>query len=138
MINFIVENYQNTDFPHVEALWKSVGMGLNTQDELAGIIRHGGQVLLAWSEQPRELIGTTLWAFDGERAIVRRMAVHPDYRRCGIASSLLERAQDQIKAAGIGKAVLWTESSNAEAQALYAKMGWTARLHNLELWQTAL
>jgi ribosomal protein S18 acetylase RimI-like enzyme len=76
-----------------------------------------------------------MWTFDGERAIVRKVAVHADYRRQGIAVALMEEARRQIREAGIKRALLFTGTGNDIAQKLYAKLGWTVDFSDIQSWK---
>jgi GNAT superfamily N-acetyltransferase len=56
-------------------------------------------------------------------AHVSAVFVHPDRWRQGIARTLLDAAEDAMRAAGLNRAQLWTiEGSPAER--LYAALGW--------------
>ena len=54
---------------------------------------------------------------------VMNVAVHPDYRRRGIAESLIEMLIRELKNRGSHALMLEVRSSNAPAVALYEKMG---------------
>ncbi len=54
---------------------------------------------------------------------VMNVAVHPDYRRRGIAESLIEMLTLELKNRGSHALMLEVRSSNAPAVALYEKMG---------------
>ena len=54
---------------------------------------------------------------------VMNVAVHPDYRRRGIAESLIEMLIKELKNRGSHALMLEVRSSNAPAVALYEKMG---------------
>jgi ribosomal protein S18 acetylase RimI-like enzyme len=57
--------------------------------------------------------------------VVNGFAVHPDLRRHGIGSLLLQAAGDHARAAGARKLTLRVLSSNRGAIALYAQRGFT-------------
>ena len=54
---------------------------------------------------------------------VMNVAVHPDYRRRGIAESLIIRLVEELKTRGSHALMLEVRSSNAPAIALYEKLG---------------
>jgi len=57
---------------------------------------------------------------------ITNVAVHPEFRRMGIGSMLLERLINLAKRDGITKMTLEVRQSNKAAQALYKKYGFKA------------
>ncbi len=55
--------------------------------------------------------------------IIANVAVHPDFRRQGIAWQLLRAALDHIRACGGRQAILQVDDDNAGAIALYRRLG---------------
>lgn len=71
-----------------------------------------------------ELVATAIGAFDGFRGWIYRVAVHPDHRRRGIASILVGEVETRLVAAGARQINLMVHKPNAQAYALYAKLGY--------------
>ncbi len=71
-----------------------------------------------------ELVATAIGAFDGFRGWIYRVAVHPEHRRCGIASALVGEVETRLVAAGARQINLMVHKPNAQAYALYAKLGY--------------
>jgi len=59
----------------------------------------------------------------GEAGFVHDVAVDPSARRLGIAAALLEAAMEWLKEQGAPRVVLWTAEQNADAQRLFARVG---------------
>ncbi|PWS32754.1 GNAT family N-acetyltransferase [Pedobacter paludis] len=57
-------------------------------------------------------------------AEVKRMFVHPDYRKQGIAAKILTELEQWATELGFGQAVLETGKKQPEAIALYQKVGY--------------
>ena len=94
-----------------------------------------------WSENSiatelRNPLACWLVAVDGELVVgyvgsqtvmdmsdMMNIAVHPDFRRKGIAQMLVERLVDALKARQSLSLMLEVRASNVSAQALYEKMG---------------
>jgi ribosomal-protein-alanine N-acetyltransferase len=64
------------------------------------------------------------WVVGGELHI-NNIAVHPGYRRRGVASQLLEETLRRAKARGADAGYLEVRASNDAAQALYEQYGFT-------------
>jgi len=82
--------------------------------------RHGGDVAgyvyaglepMSWKE------------LRDEAGFVHDVAVDPSARRLGIAAALLEAALAWLKEQGAPRVVLWTAEPNADAQRLFARLG---------------
>ncbi len=58
-----------------------------------------------------------------DEAHIATLAVHPDYRRRGIATQLLETALRECARLGMCSATLEVRATNLEAQALYRRFG---------------
>jgi ribosomal protein S18 acetylase RimI-like enzyme len=58
-----------------------------------------------------------------EAGFVHDVAVDPSARRLGIAAALLEAALAWLKEQGAPRVVLWTAEPNADAQRLFARLG---------------
>ena len=73
-------------------------------------------------EKPRILGYICIWLLREEVHILN-LACHPDFRRCGIAASLLEYSLFFSFKKGVRKAFLDVRESNKEALGLYKKYG---------------
>ena len=60
-----------------------------------------------------------------DEADVMNVAVHPDFRRQGIAEKLIDRLVEALKERGIHALLLEVRVSNAPAIALYEKLGFS-------------
>ncbi|MGN1021834.1 MAG: GNAT family N-acetyltransferase [Aristaeellaceae bacterium] len=70
------------------------------------------------------MVGAVLCGHDGRRGYLQHLAVHPDFRRRGIARQLLGRVEQGLSRAGIRKEALFVLCGNTSAQAFYEHMGW--------------
>ncbi|GIK56727.1 MAG: GNAT family N-acetyltransferase [Chloroflexi bacterium] len=112
------------------ALWKATpGVGVSSADEPAAIRfyleRNPGMSFVALAEG--RLIGTILCGHDGRRGYIHHVAVHPDYRRQGIATQLGDRALASLKAVGIGKCHLFIFPQNQTGITFWESIGWDLR-----------
>lgn len=121
-----IRAYQEIDKDCVLALWGMVFPGraawnkpedvisrkLSVQPELFYVAMHQNQV-----------VGTIIAGYDGVRGWIHRLAVHPDYRRNGLASGLMQRAESALKEIGCPKLNLQVRASNLEVLKFYESLG---------------
>ena len=73
------------------------------------------------------LIGVILSGHDGRRGIIHHLSIHPDFRRQGIASNLVSKAEEALKAEGITKIFELVFKDNDAANAFWEGQGYTVR-----------
>lgn len=69
------------------------------------------------------VIGTIMTGYDGHRGWIYSVAVHPDHRRKGIGSKLLNHALAKLAALGCNKVNLQILETNKDVKAFYAAHG---------------
>ena len=119
------------DYDEVYALWMScTGMGLNNVDDS----REGIEKFLAKNpttclvaEADSAIVGVILIGNDGRRGYVYHTAVHPDYRKQGIAKQLVDTALDELAAPGIIKVGLVAFARNETGNAFWESQGFEDR-----------
>ena len=81
-----------------------------------------------WEEDGRIVGNASLLPVSGysKRWVMANVAVHPDYRRRGIAREMVSASDELAKAAGAEEIYLQVERNNQAALALYQSMGYTA------------
>jgi ribosomal protein S18 acetylase RimI-like enzyme len=71
------------------------------------------------------IVGSLVICWDGWRCHLYRLAVHPDYRRRGIGTSLLRRAEKRFVAFGGTRADAMVLDGNDSAHQLWSRAGYT-------------
>ena len=74
-----------------------------------------------------KIIGVILTGHDGRRAIVHHLWVHPDFRRMGIAETLVSIAEKALKEEGIQKIFGLVFKDNDPANAFWESQGYSLR-----------
>ena len=74
-----------------------------------------------------KMTGVILSGHDGRRGIIHHLSIHPDFRRRGIASRLLVKAEEALKAQGITKIFELVFKDNDAANEFWQRQGYTIR-----------
>lgn len=124
------------DYDMIFALWNSTEQSrraLNpVDDSREGIERYLKRnpttCFLAYDDNDEgRIAGVILTGHDGRRAIIHHMCVHPDYRRQGIASALVQKAEDALMKEGITKIFGLVFKDNDAANAFWENQGYSLR-----------
>lgn len=120
-----------SDYEAVYALWLSCkGMGLNDLDDsregIARYLRRNPSTSFVCEADGR-IAGVIMAGHDGRRGFIHHTAVHPDFRRQGIARQLVEAALAALKAEGIHKVALVVFDRNQTGNGFWEQQGFTVR-----------
>ncbi len=74
-----------------------------------------------------KLVGIILSGHDGRRGIIHHLCVHPDFRRLGIAASLVSQAEEALHAEGIQKIFALVFKDNDTANTFWENQNYTLR-----------
>lgn len=119
------------DYEAVYSLWMScVGMGLNNLDDSKEgvgrfIERNPETSLVAIVDSL--IVGVIMVGNDGRRGYIYHTAVHPEYRKRGIAKQLVDAAMKVLSALGIHKVALVVFERNDKGNAFWESQGFTVR-----------
>ena len=129
--HFNIRKMQILDYENIYALWLSCkGMGLNNVDDSKDGIkkfldRNPDTCFIA--EVNKKIVGVIMAGHDGRRGFIYHTAVHPEYRRQGIARKLVESAMNALKECGINKVALVVFAKNQDGNCFWEKIGFTVR-----------
>ena len=118
------------DYEKVYQLWMScAGMGLNNLDDS----KEGIEKFLkrnpdtCFVAEDHEIIGVILAGNDGRRGYIYHTAVHLDYRKKGIAVSLVDHVEKAMTELGIYKVALVVFDRNDTGNMFWEKQRFTVR-----------
>ena len=127
----IIRKMTTEDYNDVYDLWMScVGMGLNNLDDskegIDKFIQRNPDTCLV-AEKDSSIVGAIMVGSDGRRGYIYHTAVHPDFRRQGIASKLVDSAIRKLSALGINKVALVVFDRNDTGNSFWESQGFTGR-----------
>ena len=128
------------DYTQMLALWKKTeGMGFSASDEYAPMARfiERNSAFCFVCEIDEKIIGTILCGSDGRRAYIYHLAVDQNFRRRGIARTLVDYTRKALKEAGIEKCGLFIFSTNAAGMEFWKSCDFHERT-DLNYFQTIL
>lgn len=119
------------DYDEVYSLWLScVGMGLNNLDDskegIAKFLQRNPETCLVAIKES-SIVGVIMVGNDGRRGYIYHTAVHPDYRKQGIAKKLVDAALNELSVLGINKVALVVFNRNETGNTFWESQGFTVR-----------
>ena len=122
-----IRRYLETDFETVINLWRLIFPDAPAHNDPAQDIQSKMAIqpeLFFVGILDDLIVGTAMSGFDGHRGWVYYVAVHPDHRRKGIGTELMQRVESALHASGCPKINLQIRADNAEVRSFYASMGY--------------
>lgn len=121
-----IRPYEASDQAAVIALWQKCELtrpwnnaGLDIERKLA--------VNREWflvGELQGEIVSSAMFGYEGHRGWVNYLAVHPAHQGQGFARAMMGYGEQLLLGAGCPKLNLQVRSSNAQALAFYARLGY--------------
>ena len=104
--SFLVTRAELSDVPALVNFWELAGENDARPQDSVEVVRNlisrdPDAILLVKIDGL--VVGSVIAGWDGWRAHLYRLAVHPDYRRRGIARSLLDVAEGRLRELGAGR-----------------------------------
>jgi ribosomal protein S18 acetylase RimI-like enzyme len=79
------------------------------------------------AEVDGKIVGCALCGHDGRRGYLQHVLVVPEYRKRGIANTLVTRCLDELEKLGITKTHIDVFVTNKDANAYWRRRGWKLR-----------
>lgn len=114
------------DVQAVLALWRESGAeptSTDNPDDLRLLLGHDMGALIV-ADSPDGIIGTLIAAFDGWRASMYRLVVHPSARRKGLARALVDEAERRLAGRGAKRCNALVVLDHPHAVGFWAEAGY--------------
>ena len=125
-VNVNIRPYRNHDRDAVVDLWERCGL-LVPQNDPVRDIEKKQLVNPEWflvGELDGQLAATCMVGYEGHRGWINYLAVSPDMRRCGVATRMMQTAEEILSRAGCPKINLQVRETNLEIIAFYEHLGY--------------
>ncbi|MFB7517157.1 GNAT family N-acetyltransferase [Streptomyces sp. NPDC056144] len=109
----------------VLSFWKESAEGTSISDDVHGVTRlvERDPEALILAVADGLIVGSVIAGWDGWRASLYRLAVHPSHRRQGVSTALLRAAEERFAALGGRRADAMVLEANATGQAFWSTAG---------------
>ncbi len=112
----------------LHALWDAAQLeyrprGRDSREKLQDEWMANGEGFIAAFLEDR-LVGSVLATDDGRRGWINRLAVHPDFRRGGLAGRLIAAAERELHRRGVRVIAALIDRENTFSQKLFEKSGY--------------
>ena len=116
------------DADEIVHLWQSAGSPptpTDTAPHVRAAMAHPGMRLFVMVIEG-QIVGSVIGAFDGWRGNIYRLAVHPDYRRRGIARALVAEVERSLDSQGVQRINALVEREDSDAMGFWDAAGYPA------------
>lgn len=115
------------DYHQVLTVWQTAGLNIYPKDDskksLLRFLKMNPKSCLV-AEVGKKIVGGILGAFNGRRAWIYHLAVHPKYQKQGIGLALVEKLEQYFTNINVYKIKLDVLKSNVDVIPFYKKLGY--------------
>lgn len=126
MTGWTIRNASGEDFPSLLSLWRLAEVHPTATDDSDGLelLLERDRDALRIVEAEGDVVGSLIVGWDGWRGSLYRLAVHPDWRRRGIAATLVRDAEERLRELGAVRMTAIVVDEDVEAAAFWKAIGY--------------
>ena len=123
---WIIRDCRADEIEAVLALWRQAEATVSRTDTVADLHRAmtASPAVVLVADAEGQIIGSVIGSFDGWRGNIYRLAVHPDFRRQGIARALVREVEQRLICQGAGRITAWVEQEHPWAMGFWRASGY--------------
>jgi len=123
---FVIRECQPTETEAVLALWRQAETTVSPTDTVEDLFRAitASPAVVLVAKAQGQIVGSVIGSFDGWRGNLYRLAVHPDFRRHGIARALVREVEQCLGRQGAGRITAWVEQEYPWAMGFWHAIGY--------------
>lgn len=123
---FAIRDCQTAETEAVLALWRQAETTVSPTDTVEDLHRAitASPAVVLVAEAEGQIVGSVIGSFDGWRGNIYRLAVHPDFRRQGIARALVREVEQRLVRQGAGRMTAWVEKEHPWAMGFWQAIGY--------------
>jgi ribosomal protein S18 acetylase RimI-like enzyme len=121
---FSIRDCREEDIEAVLKLWGQADATPSITDNAENLRRALGRAQVLLANVHGTLVGSIIGTFDGWRGNIYRLAVHPAYRRPGIARALVAEVEKRLVREGAKRVTALVEHSHPWAVAFLTAVGY--------------
>lgn len=131
-MDITVRSYTIRDYQTVKSILQSANMFEESWDgeaNFASMIEKDKEAILV-AETDGQVVGNIIISQHGNNVgLLFRLAVLPKWRKKGVGSLLIHKAEEVAKQKGMGEVALCVDEQKSELQDFYAKRGYLSSNH---------
>jgi ribosomal protein S18 acetylase RimI-like enzyme len=124
---WVIRDCRANEAEAVLALWRKAETTVSPTDTVEDLHRAmtASPAVVLVADAEGQIIGSVIGSFDGWRGNIYRLAVHPDFRRHGIARTLVSEVEQRLVRQGAGRITAWVEKEHSWAMGFWQSIGYS-------------
>ncbi|MDH4122674.1 MAG: GNAT family N-acetyltransferase [Thermoplasmata archaeon] len=128
MMRITIRRLTSEDYDEILSVWEKSGLpirrnGRDSRGQIAAQLNSGNVIILG-EEADGRLVGIIMITHDARKGWLNRLAVLPEHQKEGVATKLIEKAEEILKEKGFEVFCVLIEDEKLESKRLFEKLGY--------------